>query len=256
MLYGQKIVKRNGFTLVELLVAITIIAIMISLLVPALSRAQSLAQRVQCSANLRSIGQAIQIYAANYRNQYPVPGQGAQNGTELPFENMVNGLQQNGQWAPAGLSLLYTTQTINNPTIFYCSQPGYFGPFCSVTGQYLPAMVKAGGAINWSKVAYGYCYYYQIKQSRFVPQSNLYNAIQFTQTPIDSGASILAGDITANWFGNWNSPGPLPASNHDVSATGQPDGGNNLYNDGSVSWQNLNQMHQGYTFFGFWNFYQ
>jgi prepilin-type N-terminal cleavage/methylation domain-containing protein len=256
MLYGIKKSNRCGFTMIELLVVITIIAMMISLLLPALSRARGLAQRVQCATNLRSIGQSIMIYAANNQNQYPCNSTLAKTGFEMPFRSMINGTQQNGQPAPAGLGLLYTTQMMTNPTMFYCSQPGFYGPYCTVDGQYLPALVKNGGTINWGSVAYGYCYYYQIRQVQFGRLPSTFSTVQFTQSPVDSGATVLASDLTANWFGNWNWPGPLPASNHTVSAGGQPDGGNTLYNDGSVSWKNLNEMQLGYSWLGIMNFYQ
>ena len=62
---------RFGFTLVELLVVIGIIALLISILLPALSKARRSAVKIKCMNNLRSAGQLFFVYAANNNGYLP-----------------------------------------------------------------------------------------------------------------------------------------------------------------------------------------
>jgi prepilin-type N-terminal cleavage/methylation domain-containing protein len=63
--------RRRGFTLVELLVVIGIIALLISILLPALSKAKDAANRTACMSNMRQLITAARMYGNDYKDYVP-----------------------------------------------------------------------------------------------------------------------------------------------------------------------------------------
>jgi len=89
--------SRKGFTLIELLVVVAIIALLIAILIPSLGRAKELANRSACGASLTGISKALNLYAAENADSFPLvlPPTTANkitNAIPVPSTGIPNGL--------------------------------------------------------------------------------------------------------------------------------------------------------------------
>jgi prepilin-type N-terminal cleavage/methylation domain-containing protein/prepilin-type processing-associated H-X9-DG protein len=91
----------RGFTLVELLVVIGIIALLISLLLPALNRARAHANLIDCQARMRQMGQAVMMYATQYGGV--LPASNGNNTTHGPLPPEAGG-SSSYRWMPTTLT--------------------------------------------------------------------------------------------------------------------------------------------------------
>ncbi len=83
-----------GFTLIELLVVVSIIAILIGILLPALSRGRDEAKAIACASNLKQMSVGLEVYAQDYKEQGPFAGGIIDWDTTDPDTNNESWMQQ------------------------------------------------------------------------------------------------------------------------------------------------------------------
>jgi len=114
---------RRGFTLIELLVVIAIIALLVSILVPSLSRARDLAKQVMCKTNQHALGVAINMYAVENRDEVP-QAFGALGAGDPGYYTWACASRAGNYMyyadKPLGLALLYESKQVADPSVFYC----------------------------------------------------------------------------------------------------------------------------------------
>jgi len=111
---------RRGFTLVELLVVIGIIAALIAILIPVLNRARIAAVKVKCLSNMRQCYAELMMYSTQSRGMVPI-GYGG-------WKSLSNGMWDPYGSAPTGvwtgnftqMGILYQAHFMQSPLIWYC----------------------------------------------------------------------------------------------------------------------------------------
>lgn len=115
--------RRSGFTLVEMLVVISIIAVLVALLLPAISNAKTLARRAVCLSNLHSFGIGVGSYSNIYKDRPPAGFDGAigtnRSGEDTVWVNGLTGMTAylNGYWGPG---LLVAEKFLDSSESLYC----------------------------------------------------------------------------------------------------------------------------------------
>lgn len=121
----------RAFTLIDVMVSMTVIAILISILLPSLNGARETARRVVCQSNVRQIGLGVVMYADDHKGRLPSSqflSDSRYGGREIaaPQNMLTLRVAESEQWNNAGSSgwdgmgLLYHREYLAAPKIFYC----------------------------------------------------------------------------------------------------------------------------------------
>jgi prepilin-type N-terminal cleavage/methylation domain-containing protein len=157
----------KGFTLVELLVVIAIIAVLLAILLPALSSVKEKGKRIQCGYNLSGINRAINYYCDDNAGALPWLRDGNwAGGPDIeahPYAVYIPKWLKKGsatELLPMKLACLYASGLVTNPKLFYCpaatSITYKWESYCDpMPWEKLPKKVNAADSGNtWVRTSY------------------------------------------------------------------------------------------------------
>lgn len=243
--------RLRGFTLIELLVVIGIIAILLSILLPALSRMRESAVKVQCASQLHQWGVALSGYAAFNRGYFP-PNLYAGGGYHVSWisievrEMLKNYLQE--------LKATDVHGDITNPHMAYCPSQQWH-PY--VREAYNGGTFGATDLIGYFYLPHRDVWNIDYKPGTFTDGEEWVFKKKFggkfKNAPI---AMDMKQSYTNTWTGGLVGPGAgTPYSSHINRRTLQPTGGNYLFEDGSVEWYHNKEIDLGSVMPGSWEFW-
>ncbi len=110
---------KSAFTLIELLVVISIIAILISILLPALAKAKRQTKLLTCSTNLKQLGTTLSVYTVDHKEYFPHTGQGQDNNISYSVWNNQAAYGTFTQAAFLFANIMYPNY-MSKKDFFYC----------------------------------------------------------------------------------------------------------------------------------------
>lgn len=200
---------------------IGIIAILISILMPALSVAREQARRTVCASTLRQQGMCFWMYAQEHKGHYPTPVTPFSH-SDWPFGAMVVNYVPPPN-LPAGTPLLVTEGYLTNARLLYCPS----GDTNWITYE------THWNTSDWVQTYIGYPSWEGYRSTQ-----DFLNVLPtlVADFPTDSSDRILSGDLITKARNNGTL---IPGPNNHVRRDNTSAGGNMLYNDGSVHWLDI-----------------
>ncbi len=234
-------VNRRAFTLVELLVVISIIALLVSMLVPTLSRIREMTRRTVCGANLHNLGLAVTNYYIDNERQL-MCSQSRRGGSALPSHIMRT---NDENWVGSHNLWLWNIESID-PYVGAFGGEGIGGAFMcpSAKDDYWTSQRESLEAGDQHLLPTPYAYYARVNYWQHSVQNGAVD--ELTDNELSYDRLLMSDHIWWSWQTS------LISFNHGSDGPAMPDEGksappplsgiNHLYGDGSVRWKDASQL--------------
>ena len=197
---GRREPGRLGFTLIELLVVIAIIAMLASLLLPALSRAKTAAYSVHCKNNLRQLAVALQFYCDDFHVYPPKLNSSVEYWRRSMQPYLPQPIDTNG------LASTYLQLGLTNlGGVFSCPSPatkkfGIYGVnFGGLGGDMIKMDKGIGGKWDWDPATFGVCFLVPLPETQVKAPDDMIvfgdNFWVFTDREMDYEAGGIARSV-------------------------------------------------------------
>ena len=135
--------RQRGFTLIEILIVVAIIAILAAIIFPAFSRARESGRAIACVSNLKQIGMALNMYAEDYDGFHPIAG------ADVSWD-AVDPVTGNGPWMQQLQTYLKSKKVLRCPS----DGDSEYSYFLGSRAAYLSVTPNAFAATNTRRIEF------------------------------------------------------------------------------------------------------